>query len=30
MAVKIDQLGGNADTFMSIIFADALGFPVAT
>ena len=28
MAVKIGQLGGNADTFMPIFFADILGFAV--
>ena len=26
MAVKSGQLGGNADTFMPIFFADTLGF----
>ena len=28
VAVKIGQLGGNADTFMPIFFADTLGFLV--
>ena len=29
IAVKSDQLGGNADTFMSIFSADPFGFAVA-
>ena len=29
MAVKSVQLGGNADTFISIFSADTLGFAVA-
>ena len=29
MAVKSGQLGGNADTFMPIFFADTLGLTAA-
>ena len=29
MAVKIDQLGDNADTFMRMLSVDALGFSLA-
>ena len=29
MTVTVDQLGDNADTFMSIFAADAFGFSVA-